>query len=98
MGVKKQEKFTKEFKLNAIDLADKLGSAQEAATKLGINIKNIYNWKSQYKKEGELAFPGKGKLNEQDAKLHALEAENKRLKMELEFLKKAASYFASHQK
>ena len=98
MGVKSQQAYTKEYKIDAIKLAKDLGSVSEAARKLGISDKSIYNWKDQCSKEGKNAFPGKGKLNQDDAKLHSLEVENRKLKMELEFLKKAASYFAAQQK
>ncbi len=98
MGVKIQKKHTREYKLDAIKLAQELGSVTEAGRKLGINPNNIYNWRERVAQDGEDAFPGKGKLSPEDAKVQALEAENRRLKMELEFLKKAASYFASQQK
>lgn len=98
MGVKKQNHFTKEYKIDAVKLAKELGSVVEAAKKLGVTPKNIYNWKERYAKDGSDAFPGKGKLTADDAKIHGLESEVRKLKQELEFLKKAASYFAAQQK
>lgn len=98
MGVKKQNEFTKEYKIDAVKLALELGSVAEAAQKLGLSPKNIYNWKYCFAKDGKEAFPGKGKLTTDDAKMRGLETEVRKLKQELEFLKKAASYFAAQQK
>lgn len=98
MGVSKQKTYTKEFKLSAVKLSKDLGSVAEAARKIGITAPNLYNWRAANLKNGEGAFPGKGKLNAEDEKLRQLENENRKLKLELEFLKKAATYFAAHQK
>lgn len=98
MGVKSNQEYSKEFKIDAIKLAKDLGSVAEAARKLGVSAKNIYNWMARYAVDGAAAFPGKGKLPPEEQKMATLEAENRRLKMELEFLKKAASYFAAQQK
>lgn len=98
MGTKKQREYTKEFRLEAIKLASDLGSVLQAAKSLGIVPSLIYTWKSKLAKDGPDAFPGKGKLTPEEAKLSALETECRKLKMENEFLKKAATYFATHQK
>lgn len=90
-----QKLYTKEYKLQAVKLAEDLGSVTQAAKNLGISEANIYFWRSQFKKQGEKAFPGKGNIDDEK---YLLEKENRQLRMELEFLKKAASYFASQQK
>ena len=98
MGTKNVREYTNEFRLSAIQLAKDLGSVSAAAKSLGISKSIIHAWKAKVALDGSNAFPGKGKLTPDDAKLKALENENRKLKMELEFLKKAATYFAAHQK
>lgn len=98
MGTKKQREYTSEFRLEAIKLANDLDSVLQAAKSLGIAPSLIYSWKSKLAKDGADAFPGKGKMPPEESKTRALEAECRKLKLEVEFLKKAASYFATHQK
>jgi transposase len=46
------------------------------------------------KKEGDQSFPGHGKLPAIEEELRQLRAENKRLLMERDILKKATAFFA----
>lgn len=87
------KKHTAEFKAEALKLAERLGVA-EAAEKLGIYASQIYSWRT--------ALNSKRTLGERESQLAT---ENARLKRqlaeqaeELEILKKAATYFAKHQK
>lgn len=54
-------------------------SAEEVARDLGISPHNLTRWRREYRKRGELAFPGHGKEN-----LTPQEEENRRLKKELQ--------------
>lgn len=90
---KSNKKYTTEFKLEALKLADRVG-ATEAAGKLGIYPSQIYSWRT--------AINNKRTQGERES---ILATENARLKRqlaeqaeELEILKKAATYFAKHQK
>lgn len=98
MAVKKVREYTKEFRQEAVKLAQELGSVPGAAKKLGIPASVLYAWRTKLKKDGADAFPGRGKLVPEDQRQKSLESENRRLKLEIEFLKKAATYFAAHQK
>ena len=103
MVAKKVREYTKEFRQEAVKLAHELGSVAGAAKKLGIPSSVLYAWRSKIEKDGGDAFPGKGKLIPDEEKQRSLEAENKRLKLENEFLKKVCrdrlgTYFAAHQK
>ena len=86
--------YTKEFKLEALKLAESIGVPQ-AAKDLGISDRVLYKWRSAASKEGPDAFRGHGKLTERDEELRKLRQENKTLKMEREILKKATAFFAS---
>jgi transposase len=90
---KENKKYTAEFKSEAIELAERL-SVAEAAEKLGIYASQIYSWRSALNNSRTGA--------ERDS---ILATENAQLKRqlaeqaeELEILKKAATYFAKHQK
>jgi transposase-like protein len=64
------------------------------ARDLGINEGTLGNWVNKYRRE----HPVTEELNLSDrAKLRELERENRELKLQNEFLKKAAAYFAREQ-
>ena len=79
--------FTREFKLAAVAMVTEQGSA-EAACKLDLRDNMIRRWKEQFASEGEQAFRGRGVPLAED-ELTRLRAENKRLTMERDILKKA---------
>ena len=88
-----------EFKLYAVRLVEEQGySVPEAAQRLGIPKSNLTNWHKQYR-EGRLA-PGyrRAQPTAEETELRRLRAENKRLEMENEILKKASAYFARNQR
>jgi len=54
----------------------------------------IVRWKRELEAEGVNAFPGHGNRSPVEEELHRLRAENKRLLMERDILKKATAFFA----
>ena len=94
-------KYTKEFKQEAINLALKSPSIAKTAEELGIPSVTLHGWINKLKKKGELvsvdASGGKdmATLIEENRRLHK---ELTIAKEEKEILKKAAAYFAQHQK
>ena len=70
--------------------------SSEIAAELGIRRNQLYKWKDQLAQKGDAAFPSKrGRpLTEEQSKASKLRQENKRLKEDIEILKKAALYFA----
>jgi transposase len=92
--------YTKEFKLEALRLMeDSDRPASEIATKLGIRRNQLYKWKVQMNKKGEVPSAKKGRPKKEDqSEIATLRQENKRLKEDNEILKKAAAYFAREQK
>lgn len=93
-------KYTNEFKQEAVNLALKSPSVIHAASELGIPAATLHTWIYQLKgksKPTEDAPAGHdiAVLLEENRRLHK---ENVVLKEEKEILKKAATYFAQHQK
>ena len=66
------------------------------AKELGINESTLGNWVNLYRREHAGEEPP---LSVSDrARLREVERENRELKMQVEFLKKAAAYFASEHR
>jgi transposase len=92
----KRRQFTREFKLEALRLAEQEGmTASRAAEQLGVNREALYRWKREFSSEAQSAFRGNGKRTPDDEKMVRLERENSKLKAQIQFLKKVAGYFAS---
>ena len=90
--------YSKEFKLEAVRLANESESVSKTAKDLGIATKTLYSWMLQKHQDPENAFPGKGRLKPEDEELRKLRHENKKLKEINEILKKATGYFARELK
>ena len=65
----------------------------EAARSLGIHANLLSNWKRKFEAEAEAAANGTSNGKEHE-ELRRLRAENRRLRMERDILKKATAYFA----
>jgi transposase len=85
MGERKQ--YSKEFKEEAVRLAEKSGNTAQVAQQLGIHQSILRRWTQELSVDGEKAFPGPGHVK--DPEVVSLEKENNRLKQENEILKKA---------
>ena len=95
MSGKKRRNYGREFKVEAVKLVTEGGySYSEAAASLGIGETLLRNWKKRLETDGEEAFVGKGHLKAVDEEVRRLRAENKRLRMERDILKKATAFFA----
>ena len=90
---KENKKYTAEFKSEAIKLAERL-SVAEAAERLGIYASQIYSWRSA-QNNSRMSTERESLLATENARLKRQLAEQAE---ELEILKKAATYFAKHQK
>ncbi len=91
--------YTREFKLEAIRMMTESDRpASEIAMNLGIRRNQLYKWKEQMNKKGEVPSARKGRPRKEDqSEMTTLRQEVKRLKEDIEILKKAAAYFARHQ-
>ncbi len=99
MALKKRKNYSREFKVEAVNLITQKGySIAEASRNLGIEYSVLRRWKSELAKEPLHAFPGKGKLAAPDEEMRNLRRELDRVKQERDILKKALAYFAEDQK
>ena len=93
-GMKRQ--FTKEFKKEAVEYSlTSRKTVEEVACDLGISPHNLNRWRKEYRKRGELAFPGHGKENlmPQEEKVRKLQKELNDVRIERDILKKALAIF-----
>ena len=92
---KPRRNFTREFKIEAVRRITAEGkSLSEVARELDLGESLLRSWKVALSSEGEQAFPGKGNAPAADEELRRLRAENQRLRMERDLLKKATAFFA----
>ena len=86
---KQRRHFTREFKVEAVRRITAEGkSLPEVARELGPGESLLRGWKVALAAEGEQAFPGKGNPTPADEELNRLRAENHRLRMERDILRK----------
>ena len=90
-----RRKFTREFKISAVQLVNEKGyPIAEASKSLGVDASSLRYWIKQLSSEAGLEPSGAGAMA---AELRRLRQENKRLLEEREILKKAAAFFAKEQ-
>ena len=91
----KYRKFTAEYREEAVRMVlDSSRPIAAVARDLGINEGTLGNWVSKYRVE----HPVSEEITiDERARLKELERENRELRMERDFLKKAAAFFAKEQ-
>ena len=90
--------YTADYKAQAVSLAEALG-ATRAARKLGISVKTLANWIRISRDGSGFVKDGKRRpVSDLEAEVARLRAENQQLRMERDFIKKAAAYFAKESK
>jgi transposase len=99
MGRKRQKRYTDEFKRNAVRLvleSDK--PIAEVARELGIPYGGLYEWvrKGQGTPRPGHGAPAVEAKTDEQLEVERLRKENSQLRMELEFAKKAAAFFAKN--
>jgi transposase len=96
---KVQKVYTKEFKQEAVRLAQTSGKAiAQVARELGISDTSIHQWRKELAEDGAEAFPGKGHQTQLEEENRRLKRENELLRQEREILKKAVSIFSRESK
>lgn len=101
MGRKRNQAYTEEFRREAVKRSEQPGVTQaEVAKELGLSAQQIANWKRQFTRLSDKQFnsaDGVGYSKKESEELRALKRENKRLREEMDFLKKVSAYFAKNQ-
>ena len=102
MSKKKYQSYSREFKLEAIRLAeDSDKPVTQVARELGLRVNQIYKWKQQLEAKQGAAFPGQGVRpppgKDKDAEIRRLKKALSASQEENEFLKKTAVFFAKNQ-
>ena len=86
-------RYSHEFKAAAVKLVTQQGLSQaEVGRRLGVSSGTLCGWVQQLAPGGHLTD------QQMQTKIKQLEQENRRLKMEREILKKAATFFASESR
>ena len=94
MSKSKRRKYADEFKAEAVKLVTDEGySVSEAARNLGVHVNLLRNWEQKLSAESEV----QELTEDQRMELARLKAENKRLRMERDILKKATAFFANEK-
>ena len=95
----KRRRFTREFKVEAVQLATREGvSVGRVAQDLGVGESVLRRWCRQYASDPTHAFGGPGKVAPRDAELVQVKRELARVTRERDFLKNAAAYFAKESR
>lgn len=97
MTERKYKKYSKEFKLETIRLADESDKpVTQVARELGLRVNQIYKWRRQLELKQDGVFPEKGQQAGKDAEIRRLKRELAAAQEENTFLKKTAVYFAKN--
>lgn len=87
---KTRRRYTKEFKLEAIELTrQRDGDVVGVAENLGIHPKILRRWVNAYDEDPENSFPGHGNLKTQDDELRQTKKKLRETEQERDILKKA---------
>lgn len=89
-----QRQYTVEFKREAVALTNSSETVTEVARDLGIPANTLYKWRSELKQEASDSKSTGIRTSLKDEEIRRLERENKKLRAERDFLKKAAAFFA----
>ncbi len=93
----RRKRYSAEFKREALRRANEVGVTDVlVAEELGINARNLRNWRDAAKRDSEKAFPGQG--NARDQELMRLKRKLAKVEQERDFLREAAAYFARESK
>jgi len=89
----RRRKFSPQFRAEAVQMVIETGKPiAEVARDLGIHDGTLGNWVNAWRREHP--EPDQALSPVERARVKELEDENRRLRMENEFLKKAAAFFA----
>lgn len=92
-----RRQYSRGFKVSAVRLLDERDKpVSEVALSLGIHESMLRKWRNQVQEGGEESFDESGR--QERSQLLRLERENKRLKRDLEMLKKTLAYLENQKR
>ena len=92
---KQQKTYTKEFKLEAVQLVKSSGKPMsQIARELLISDSALYHWSKQLADQGEQAFPGSGHQTAEQEEIRRLKRELDITRQERDILKKVVSIYS----
>ncbi len=91
--------FSREFKQDAVQLVTEKGMpVGKVARELDIHPNLLHIWRRRFLAQGDKAFIGKGRAKADQADMKGLRKELKRVRQELDILKKAFVVFSKQNK
>ena len=97
----KRKQYTKEFKLEAVRLANEPDqSFVQVAKNLGVSASALHRWARELGTQGAVAFPGHGKagLTMEQAEIRRLQRELDIARQERDVLKKAVACLGQNRR
>jgi transposase len=95
MMAKERRVYTREFKLETLQLLETSGKKANALEQeLGLGKGCILRWKRELEGNGQNAFPGQGHLAPEQEELQKLKRELEIVRQERDILKKAIAIFS----
>ena len=94
---KARKQYSKEQKLEIIKLSyDEGQSISNIALRFNVSTNTIYNWRNQFKKHQEDAFPGNGIkiMSKSEREIENLKKQLREAQLERDILKKAIGIFS----
>lgn len=86
--------YDKQFKLDCVEMyLHSNKSMRQIAGDFGVCYQTFCGWVSEFKKNGQQSFKGKGVVKDSNAEVVALKRELADVKLERDILKKAAAIF-----
>jgi transposase len=87
-----RRKFSKEFKLDAVQRLRAGEPAGLVARSLEVSRQELYRWSRDVEKFGERAFPGVGQKRAEETRIAELERKIGQQVLEIDFLKRALQH------
>ena len=96
-----RSRYSKEFKIKAVELSIERGNIQSVADELNVYVETLRLWRKAYK-EGKLVLSEEDKVGKQKSKeeleLAKLRKELYEVKLERDILKKAVGIFSKNDR
>ncbi len=93
-----RRRYSREFKLEAVRQLAEGRQLTQVGRELGVDPSVLRRWKEQVDLDPATAFPGNGQPRSEEAELTRLRKEVAQLRLERDFLRKAAAFFAKESR